>query len=156
MNLPAMFPYLKFEQRNNDHFYHTNRGWRQHFDINKPDLDKMTQDNNNEKVKQEYEAKYPNLFFGIYNGNIAIWVKRNNRDAEYIAEGCSDDYDFTSMNEEAGKALAPGMMFCSECKRATPRSPYFIFAGHYCEDCYNKSAEIRKAYKESQRPGFYD
>jgi len=88
--------------------------------------------------KKELDAKYPNLYLASDCG--AVWVKRDNRDAEAISYNFVEA-DLAAFNEEAGKAIQPRWFYCSRCKTAKMRVEfaYFYFAGSYCVDCMNSN-----------------
>ena len=108
------------------------------------------------EIKKFWHDKYPGIYFYVGEKDREpsfTWVCRNGRDAE------STGYEWNELkpkieevNQECLKANQPGWFYCSECRKAYPKSEYgyFYFTDTRCKKCVAENpAWLKRAKAET-------
>lgn len=112
-------------------------------------------------INKKLEDLYPNLVVQSYvrphSISVAVWIKRNGRDAEGLGTLDFLAVDFhdgmISLQETALVASEPNMFYCGGCKIPQSKSEYgyHYFSGKYCKvfgenNPQHKDRALRETY----------
>lgn len=122
-----------------------------------------------EDIKKDIETWLPNLTIYISPaGELTVWVKGRGEGVELpFPAGVNVGNMMVHhtkylvwLNKEVEKIInEPDKYFwCTECGKVQPKENLHsnVFAGYYCNDCYNNKEDVRKLVARSNERGFYD
>jgi hypothetical protein len=178
-NLRKAFPLFKFEVTTNWEGRGYIRVWFSDYNycaIYRDNLGERTKEleikHKNKEKEVLLQKQFPHLYFMVLSGTskrlagaysfknpdclVSVWVLYDNKDREFLG-----DYSITNKNllerldGLAKRAKKENKFICSNCFQLHDFG-HNVFAGYYCQYCFENNQYVQQTVKASWKPNFYE